>query len=73
MARLILHNDKENSYLKIKASLIKYCNHEGIQAEQCTIIAHNNGKVVIKEGDFMDLLKIRDNFERHNINVELTE
>lgn len=73
MAKLVLHNDSDNSYLKIKASLIRFCDHEGIQAEQCTVIAHNTGKVTIKEGDFMDLLKIKNKFEEHNINVELTE
>ena len=73
MAKLVLFNDEENSYLKIKASLIRFCDHEHIQAEQCAVIAHNNGQVIIKEGDFMDLLKMKNKFEKYNINVELTE
>lgn len=71
MAKLILHNDEVNSYNKIKASLIRYCNHELLQAEQCAIIAHNVGKVTIKEGDFMELFELKSEFDKHNITVEL--
>lgn len=71
MAQLILHNDKENSYFKVKASLIRWCEHDHIQAEQCTLLAHYNKKVIIKEGDFMDLLHIKENFDNLNIKVEI--
>jgi hypothetical protein len=44
-----------------------------IQADQCTLIAHNNKKVVIKDGDFMELLHIKNNLEKHNLKVELIQ
>ena len=73
MAKLVLYNDDENSYYKVKASLIRYCDHLPIQADQCTLIAHNNGKVTIKEGDFIELLDIKYNLENHNLKVELIQ
>lgn len=73
MAKLILHNDNKNSYYKVKASLIRYCDHLPIQAEQCTLIAHNNGKVTVKEGDFIELLDIKNQLENHNLKVELIQ
>jgi hypothetical protein len=44
-----------------------------IQADQCTLIAHNNGKVTIKEGDFIELLDIKNQLENHNLKVELIQ
>jgi len=73
MAKLVLYNDEENSYHKVKASLIRYCDHLPIQADQCTLIAHTNGKVTIKEGDFIELLDIKYNLENHNLTVELIQ
>ena len=73
MAKLVLYNDKENSFYKVKASLIRYCEYMPIQADQCTLIAHNNGKVTIKEGDFIELLDIKNQLENHNLKVELIQ
>ena len=73
MAKLILHNDEHNSFMTVKACLIRYCEHMPIQADQCTLIAHNNKKVVIKDGDFMELLHMKNNLEKHNLKVELIQ
>lgn len=71
MAKLILYNDKINSFIKIKAALIRFCNYSSIEAEQSTLIAHDNGKVLIKEGDFLDLLVIKNNLELYNVKTKL--
>jgi len=42
--KLVMYNDNENSFPYIMACLIKFCSHNPIQAEQCALIAHNNGK-----------------------------
>jgi ATP-dependent Clp protease adaptor protein ClpS len=73
MAELILYNDDKNSFMKVKACLIRYCEHLPIQADQCVLIAHNNKKVTIKNGDFMELLDIKNNLENHNLKVELIQ
>lgn len=71
MAKLILYNDNKSSFNKVKASLIRFCEHEHLQADQCALIAHNNGKVTIKEGDFMDLYNIKNNLDKYDLKVEL--
>jgi ATP-dependent Clp protease adaptor protein ClpS len=58
--QLILYNDTEHDYNYVRACLIKYCDHDFLQAEQCIIIVHNNGKCVIKQGDIMDILPIEE-------------
>jgi hypothetical protein len=71
MAELVLYNDKENSYMKVKACLIRYCEHLPIQAEQCTLIAHTAGKCNIMTGDFIELFDIKSQLEQHNLTVEI--
>jgi 3-deoxy-D-manno-octulosonic acid (KDO) 8-phosphate synthase len=44
-----------------------------IQADQCVLIAHYNKKVTIKNGDFMELLDMKNSLEKHNIQVELIQ
>ena len=73
MAELVLHNDDKNSFMFVKACLIRYCEHMPIQADQCVLIAQNNKKVTIKSGDFMELLDIKNNLENHNLKVELIQ
>ena len=41
---LIVFNDDVNSFDHVIASLIKICKHTDVQAEQCTMIIHYNGK-----------------------------
>jgi ATP-dependent Clp protease adaptor protein ClpS len=73
MAKLVLHNDNKNNFTFVKACLIRYCEHMPIQADQCVLIAHYNKKVTIKNGDFMELLDMKNSLEKHNIQVELIQ
>lgn len=71
--KLVLHNDTENDFLYVMAILIRYCNHERDQAEQCALITHNVGKCDIKSGSFIDMFEIKNNLESLSLNVELEE
>lgn len=71
--KLVLHNDTENDFLYVMAILIKYCNHERDQAEQCALITHNVGRCDIKSGSFIDMFEIKTNLESLSLNVELEE
>ncbi|MCB9194842.1 MAG: ATP-dependent Clp protease adaptor ClpS [Flavobacteriales bacterium] len=53
---LILYNDDVNTFDHVINQLVKYCDHNVIQAEQCAYIVHFNGKCQVKRGDF-ELLK----------------
>ena len=52
---LIVHNDEVNTFDFVIESLIKVCKHDPIQAEQCTMIVHYNGKCSVKRGDWESL------------------
>jgi ATP-dependent Clp protease adaptor protein ClpS len=52
---LIVHNDDVNTFDFVIESLIKVCKHDPIQAEQCTMIVHYNGKCSVKRGDWQSL------------------
>jgi ATP-dependent Clp protease adaptor protein ClpS len=52
---LIVFNDDVNSFDHVIASLIKVCKHTDVQAEQCTMIIHYNGKCQVKRGEYEKL------------------
>ncbi len=52
---IILFNDEVNTFDHVIDMLIKVCDHTEVQAEQCSIIVHNNGKCAVKTGDYSDL------------------
>lgn len=49
---LIVYNDDVNTFDHVIDSLIKVCDHNPVQAEQCTWIIHYKGKCQVKQGDF---------------------
>ncbi len=57
-SELLLYNDEVNTFEHVINMLCKYCDHDFIQAEQCAWIVHNNGKCMIKRGDFLKLKPI---------------
>jgi ATP-dependent Clp protease adaptor protein ClpS len=52
---LVLYNDDVNTFDFVIDSLIDVCNHERVQAEQCSLIIHYKGKCSVKDGDFTRL------------------
>ncbi len=55
------------------ASLIRFCDHLPMQAEQCVLIAHNAGKCSIMTGDYIELLDIKHDLENVNLKVDLIQ
>jgi ATP-dependent Clp protease adaptor protein ClpS len=49
---LIVWNDEHNTFDHVIDTLIEVCQHKKTQAEQCTIIIHNQGKCSVKRGTF---------------------
>lgn len=56
---LVLYNDEVHSFDFVIDSLVKICEHETMQAEQCTWIVHYNGKCAVKQGEFNKLRTMR--------------
>ena len=52
---LLLYNDDVNTFEFVTESLIKVCEHDALQAEQCTYLVHYTGKCVVKNGTFKKL------------------
>ena len=52
---LLLFNDDVNSFDYVIDTLIEVCGHDAIQAEQCAMIAHYNGKCSIYTSSIEEL------------------
>lgn len=53
--KLVIFNDDVNTFDHVIRCLVEVCNHETLQAEQCTLIIHHNGKCAVKNGEYDDL------------------
>ena len=52
---LIVWNDDVNTFDWVIESLVAICDHDVVQAEQCALIIHFNGKCSVKKGEFAKL------------------
>ncbi len=52
---LVLYNDDYNTFEHVINCLVKYCDHDIYQAEQCAWIVHTKGKCAIKSGEYSSL------------------
>ena len=57
--QLVLMNDDYNTFDFVIESLMEICNHDLLQAEQCTHIVHYNGKCAVKSGAYSKLNPMR--------------
>jgi ATP-dependent Clp protease adaptor protein ClpS len=56
---LILHNDDVHSFEYVIDALVKVCEHDVYQAEQCAYITHYKGKCDVKRGELDFLSPLR--------------
>lgn len=56
---LILHNDDYHTFDYVIDALIKICEHDEQQAEQCTLLIHYKGKCDVKKGSFSYLRPLK--------------
>jgi len=71
--KLIMHNDNEHDFAYVMACLIRLCNHDPIQAEQCALITHNTGKCNIKNGSWDDMQSLSQELLSLGLKVSITE
>ncbi len=57
---LVLYNDEVNTFDWVIESLIKVCNHNRLQAEQCSVIVHHNGRCSVKDGSAIRLKPLKE-------------
>ena len=68
---LILHNDDVHTFDYVIDALIDICEHNTLQAEQCTMIIHFKGKCSIKGGTFDKLKPMKEKFIKKELNVTI--
>jgi len=52
---IVVFNDEVNTFDHVIDMLIATCDHDPLQAEQCTMLIHYKGKCAVKTGDYEDL------------------
>jgi ATP-dependent Clp protease adaptor protein ClpS len=57
---LILYNDDVNTFDYVIECLVEICEHDLLQAEQCTYIVHYTGKCAVKSGSYSKLNPMRE-------------
>ncbi len=68
---LVIYNDDFNTFDYVIDTLIKVCGHEPLQAEQCTLMIHYNGKCSVKTGDYKKLLPLCENILERGLTAEI--
>jgi ATP-dependent Clp protease adaptor protein ClpS len=68
---LVVYNDDFNTFDHVIESLIHVCEHHPIQAEQCTVIIHNNGKCQVKRGTYEALVPLCTALHDRGITAEI--
>jgi len=52
---IVVFNDEVNTFDYVIDMLMQTCEHDSIQAEQCTMLIHYKGKCAVKTGHYEDL------------------
>lgn len=52
---IVLFNDDIHTFDYVIDALMNVCEHDYIQAEQCTVLVHYKGKCAVKTGEFEEL------------------
>lgn len=68
---IVLYNDDVNTFEWVIECLVKYCNHDSLQAEQCATIVHYNGKCAVKTGAFDKLKPICETLLEKGLSAEI--
>ncbi|MBL4592759.1 MAG: ATP-dependent Clp protease adaptor ClpS [Flavobacteriales bacterium] len=68
---LVLFDDNVNTFDHVIDLLVKICNHDAIQAEQCATLVHYTGKCAVKKGEFKELSIMSEILGDSGLTVEI--
>lgn len=68
---IMLYNDEVNTFDHVIECLIAYCDHTIEQANQISLIVHNNGKCDIKHGHYNKLKPIYEALLENKLSVKI--
>jgi ATP-dependent Clp protease adaptor protein ClpS len=68
---IILWNDDFNTFDFVIETLVEVCEHDIIQAEQCTYLIHYKGKCAVKQGTYKKLQPIKEELIRRGLTATI--
>ncbi|MGC6414453.1 MAG: ATP-dependent Clp protease adaptor ClpS [Bacteroidia bacterium] len=68
---IVLFNDDYNTFDWVIECLVKYCEHDAIQAEQCAWFVHTKGKYTVKLGSKTELKPICETLLEKGLSAKL--
>ena len=68
---IILFNDNVNTFDHVIDMLIKVCDHDALQAEQCATLVHYSGKCAVKRGEYNELQMLSEILADNGLTVEI--
>jgi len=68
---LVLHNDDYHTFDYVIDALIKICELDPCQAEQCTLLIHYKGKCDVKKGSFSYLRPLKNALVRKDLKATI--
>ena len=68
---LVLFDDNVNTFDHVIDMLVKVCDHDSIQAEQCATLVHYTGKCSVKKGEFEELAIMSELLGDGGLTVEI--
>ncbi len=71
LKELILYNDDVNTFDFVIETLVDVCEHDPLQAEQCAMVVHYNGKCSVKSGSFNELKPRKDEMTNRKLTVSI--
>ena len=71
LKELILYNDDVNTFDFVIETLVEVCEHDPLQAEQCAMVVHFNGKCSVKSGSFNELKPRKDEMRDRKLTVSI--
>lgn len=71
LKHIVLFNDDVNTFDHVINLLVKVCNHDAIQAEQCATLVHYKGKCAVKSGAIDELTIISEILADNGLTVEI--
>jgi ATP-dependent Clp protease adaptor protein ClpS len=71
MKKIVLLNDDVNSFEGVIESLVKVCNHNRFQAEQCALLVHSTGRCDIKTGEEEDVKRTTLELKKRGLRVRI--
>lgn len=70
---LVLYNDDFNTFDWVIECLVKVCEHDLLQAEQCAHLVHFKGKCVVKNGTFKKLKPLCESLLEKGLTVKIED